>query len=339
MLKGVAVVVSAAAILLSVFHFGAKEEPLKIGYSDWPGWVACEVAAQKGWFEEAGVNVQLIWFEYGPSLEAFAAGNVDAVSMTNGDAMVLGASGKHSKAVVINDYSNGNDMVIGRPGITSVADLKGKKVGVELNLVDHLLLLQALAAHGLEESDVTLVNMPTNDTPQALAARGVDAIAAWNPIAAQTLEQVPGSQPLFTSREVPGLIFDALFVDAGSLATRKEDWEKVASVWFRVVDYIKNPVTQGDAVAIMSARVGTTPERYQRFLDGTYLLDLPGNLRAFEDGTSLASIFGSSATVNRFNVAKKVYDVSQDPRAYFDVGLVRNLSSSEALSGAAAAAP
>lgn len=338
MLKGVAVIVGAAAILLSVFHFGAQEVPLKIAYSDWPGWVAWEVAAQKGWFKEAGVNVELVWFEYGPSLEAFAAGNVDAVSMTNGDAMVLGASGKHSKAVVINDFSNGNDMVIGRPGITSVAELKGRKIGVELNLVDHLLLLKALAAHGLNESDVTLVNMPTNDTPQALAARGVDAIAAWNPIAAQTLEQVPGSQPLFTSREVPGLIFDGLFVDPGSLATRREDWQKVAAVWFRVVDYIKNPVTQGDAVAIMSARVGTTPERYQRFLDGTYLLDFEGNLAAFEDRPSLSSIFGSSATVNQFNVAKKVYEVSQDPRAYFEAELVRGLSAHET-AGAPATAP
>ena len=53
-----------------------------------------------------------------------------------------------------------NDMIVAAPGINSVKDLKGKKIGVELNFVDHLLLLKALEANGMSEADVTLVNMP-----------------------------------------------------------------------------------------------------------------------------------------------------------------------------------
>ena len=60
-------------------------EPLKIGYSDWPGWVAWQVAIEKGWFKEAGVDVEFEWFDYVPSMDAFSAGKVDAVCMTNGD--------------------------------------------------------------------------------------------------------------------------------------------------------------------------------------------------------------------------------------------------------------
>ena len=44
---------------------------LKIAYSDWPGWIAWDVAVQKGWFKEAGVNVELVWFDYVPSMDAF----------------------------------------------------------------------------------------------------------------------------------------------------------------------------------------------------------------------------------------------------------------------------
>lgn len=327
MLKGLSVAAAALALVVSVSQWRSKEvAPLKIGYSDWPGWVAWEVAQQKGWFEEAGLKVELVWFEYGPSLEAFAAGTIDAVSMASGDAMVLGAAGRPSKALVINDYSNGNDMVIGRAGLSSIADLKGKKVGVELNLVDHLLLLKALEIHGLSERDVTLVNMPTNDTPQALAAGGVDAIAAWNPVAAQTLQQVGGSKALFTSREVPGLIYDGLFVDPQQLNERRSDWEKVAQVWFRVVDFIRDPATQAEAVAIMSARVGTTPERYAGFLSGTHLLDLDDNLRVLADNTDLSSILGSSRIVNEFNIAQGVYTRSQDPASYYSIELLEALS-------------
>src|SRR6266550_1724066 len=65
--------------------------PLKIAYSDWPGWTAFEIGIRKGWFKEAGVATDFEWFEYTPSMEAFSAGKVDAVMMTMGDALVTGA--------------------------------------------------------------------------------------------------------------------------------------------------------------------------------------------------------------------------------------------------------
>ncbi|HYQ17831.1 MAG TPA: ABC transporter substrate-binding protein, partial [Polyangiaceae bacterium] len=137
---------------------------LKIAYSDWPGWVAWEIAIQKGWFKEAGVDVEFKWFEYVPSMEAFSAGKVDAVCMTNGDALVTGATGGKSVSVIVNDYSDGNDMIVAKPGITSVAQLKGKTVGVEVGFVDHLLLLHALKSANLKESDVKLKNVKTDET-------------------------------------------------------------------------------------------------------------------------------------------------------------------------------
>lgn len=329
MKKTLSTVLGITVLLTTLGVMGAQAEPLRIAYSDWPGWVAWEVAIRKGWFAEAGVDVEFVWFEYVPSMEAFAAAQVDAVCMTNGDAMVTGAAGKRSKAIVINDYSNGNDMIVARAGINSVADLKGRRVGVEVGFVDHLLVLKALEAHGMEESDVTIVNMPTNDTPQALAAGGVDAIAAWNPVSAQTLWQVPGSQAIFSSREVPGLIYDALYVDRASLARRRAEWLKVVGVWFRIVDFIRDPATQPEALQIMSARVGLEPDRYKKFLDGTHLLDLEGNLRAFRQAPGLESIYGSSEVVNEFNLDKRVYDRSQKSTAFIEPGLVREVAKLE----------
>ena len=111
----------------------AAAEPLKIGYSDWPGWVAWEIAIQKGWFEEAGVDVEFKWFDYVASMDAYAAGQLDAVAMTNGDALVTGTA-RPSVAIIINDFSNGNDMLVATPDIKTVADLKGKKIGVGAGL-------------------------------------------------------------------------------------------------------------------------------------------------------------------------------------------------------------
>ncbi|MBT8439689.1 MAG: ABC transporter substrate-binding protein, partial [Gammaproteobacteria bacterium] len=186
--------VAGLALALSVSMTAQAAEPLKIGYSDWPGWVAWEVAIEKQWFKQEGVDVVFEWFDYVASMDAFAAGKLDAVAMTNGDALVTGATGAKSVMILINDYSNGNDMVVAQPGIDSLKDLKGKKVGVEIGFVGHLLLLNGLEKSGLTEADVELVNVPTNETPQVLASGEVDAVVAWQPSSGQALTLVPGSK-------------------------------------------------------------------------------------------------------------------------------------------------
>ena len=59
----------------------AFSAPLKIGYSDYPGWVAWQVAIDKGWLKEAGVDAEFQWFDYSPSMDAFGAGKIDAIKV------------------------------------------------------------------------------------------------------------------------------------------------------------------------------------------------------------------------------------------------------------------
>ncbi|MHB1236256.1 MAG: ABC transporter substrate-binding protein, partial [Gallionella sp.] len=182
------VTISVIPLAILCAQTSQAAQPLKIGYSDWPGWVAWQVAIDKGWFKEAGVAVDFEWFDYSASMDAFAAGKIDAVTVTNGDALVTGAGGAKSVMIMLTDYSNGNDMIIGKPGIKSLKDLKGKKVAVETGLVEHLLLLDGLKKAGMKESDVTLVNAKTNEMPQVLSSGDVAAVGAWQPIAGQAMK-------------------------------------------------------------------------------------------------------------------------------------------------------
>ncbi len=317
---------SLAVASIVVLPANVLAEPLKIAYSDWPGWSTLDVAKEKGFFKEAGVEVELVWMEYLPSMEAFAAGKVDAVCMTNGDAMVTGATGKPSTCIVLTDYSNGNDKIVAKPGIETFKDLKGKKIALELNLVEHLMLLKALEMNGMKEEDVTIVNTPTNDTPQVLASGGVDAIGAWYPLAGQALKQVAGSKALFSSADAKGLIYDGIFVSKESLASKREDWKKVVSAFDKTVKFIKAPETKDEAVKIMAARVQVDPAEYGANLEGTYLLTLEENVKHLEKKDSLDSVYGSSKVADEFNVKNKVYEQSQEVDAYFDPSLVMELA-------------
>ncbi|MEM0895418.1 MAG: ABC transporter substrate-binding protein [Verrucomicrobiota bacterium] len=299
--------------------------PLKIAYSDWPGWVAWEIAISKGWFKEAGVDVQFEWMDYVGSLEAYGAGKLDACHMTNGDALVIGATAKPSVCILINDYSNGNDMLIAKAGIDTVKDLKGKKVALEEGFVPHLMVLRALEDNGMSESDITIINTPTSDTPQVLKSDEIDAICAWQPSSGTALKQVPGSKPIYTSADAPGLIYDCLFVSPESLKARRADWEKVVKVWYDVVDFIKNEDNTDEVLTILSGRVKVTPDEYEPFLDGTYILSLEEALAVWEKGDGLESVYGSSQVSDDFNVKYKVYDAPVDFGSYLDPSLTRKL--------------
>ena len=314
-----------ALVLLACTAAAPAAEKLTIAYSDWPGWVAFEVAIQKGWFKEAGVDVEFVWMEYGPSMEAFQAGKVDAVTVASGDLLVMAAAGKSAKGILLTDYSNGNDVIVAQPGIASIKDLKGKKVGLELGLVEHLLLLKALELNGMHESEVELVGVPTNDTPQTLASKGVDAIGAWQPIAGAALKQVAGAKPIFTSKDVPGLIYDFVAVSDESLAARRADWAKVVAVWPRIVAFIADPKTQPEAVKLMAGRVGVSPEDYAKLLPGTFLLDAAANRARYAPGTTFESIHHTLKIANAFNRANKVYDAEIDPERFIDATVVQEL--------------
>jgi NitT/TauT family transport system substrate-binding protein len=295
--------------------------PLRIAFSDWPGWTAFEIGIQKGWFKEAGVDVKFDWFEYAPSMDAFTAGKVDAVMMTMGDALVTGAPGARSVAILVTDYSAGNDMIVAKKGIANLKALKGKKVGLEVGLVEHLMLTKALEKNGLKITDVKLVNVPTHQTAQTLASGSVDAIGAWQPNAGQALKGAAGSKAIFTSADMPGLIYDLVCVSPQSLSQRRADWVNFVKVWNRIVAFVKDPANQTEAVKIMAGRAGVPAEEYAKYMPGTHFLTPEEALTRFEPKDTLDSLLGSGKVADDFNVANKVYAKPQPVAAYIDGSL------------------
>jgi NitT/TauT family transport system substrate-binding protein len=135
------------------------------------------------------------------------------------------------------------------------------------------------------------------------------------------MKALPGSHAIYTSAKAPGLIYDVLAVSPASLTSRRADWMKIIAVWDKVVHYIEDPKTQDDAVKIMSARVGLTPEQYKPLIAGTKLLDVAAGKKIFKKGEGLGSLYGSSKIADDFNVANEVYKEHQKIDSYIDPSL------------------
>lgn len=252
---------------------------LKVGVSDWPGWVAWYVAEQKGFFKKHGADVKLVWFaNYSDSIAALSSGQLDANSQTWSDTLGPLAKGVPVKAVLVNDNSAGNDALMVGPKIKSFADLKGKSIALEQFSVSHFVLVTALAKNGLSQKDVKVVNLSAGDAAAAFMSGRVDAAVVWNPWVS-TIEKSGKGRALFTSKDMPGLIPDLLVAQDKAITGKRKELVGVVKAWFDTEKFIRdNP---DEAAKIMAKVVSLKPDEYKVFLPGTRFFDAAANTAAF----------------------------------------------------------
>ncbi len=255
-----------------------------IGFSAWPGWFPWQVAQEQGLFAKNGVNVDLKYFDnYTDSINALSSGAIDANSQTLNDTLSSVSGGAKLSIVLVNDNSTGNDKVIARDGIASIADLKGKKVAVEQGAVDHYLLLLALQSANLTEKDIQLVNLPTDAAAAAFKSGQVDAVAAFAPFTSTALERA-GSRAISTSAEFPGAIPDHLVTSQKLVKDHPKDVQALVNTWFETLTWIKN--NKDAAVKIMAKRGGVSDADYKSYDAGTTIFTRQQNIDAFTPGVT-----------------------------------------------------
>jgi NitT/TauT family transport system substrate-binding protein len=283
--------------------------PIKLGYSAWPGWFPWQVAEEAGIFKDAGVKVELVWFEgYLDSINALASGQLDGNSQTLNDTVGSVAAGSDQVIVLVNDNSTGNDQIIATREIQTVQDLRGKRIGVEVGVVDHFLLLQGLRKAGMTAADVQIVNLETGAAAAAFASGQLDAVGVFAPFTTQALKR-DGSHTLFTSKDYPGSISDHLVVSRKLITDRPADVQKIVDAWFKTLAYMKaNPEK---AVDIMAKRAGVSKEEYRSYEAGTTIFTLPQNVEAFGPGSDFKSLPFAAKEITAFLKGDGL--IKQDP--------------------------
>ncbi|MBA4109810.1 MAG: aliphatic sulfonates ABC transporter substrate-binding protein [Leptothrix sp. (in: Bacteria)] len=310
--------VAVAATLALTAPLPAQAE-VKVGVSDWPGWVAWYVAEQKGFFKKHGADVKLVWFaNYTDSISALSSGQLDANSQTWSDTMGPLAKGLPLKTILVNDNSAGNDAVVVSPKIKSFKDLKGKKIALEEFSVSHFVLATALAKNGMKPSDVKIVNLSAGDAAAAFMTGRVDAAVVWNPWIHQ-IEASGKGKALFTSKDMPGLIPDLLVAQEKAIASKRKDLVGMIKAWFDTVKFIQDK--PAEAAAIMSKVVSLKPDEYPVFLPGTKFFDAAANKAAF-DAKSPQSLPAVAPTIASFLLEHKLIDGKPDASKGIDASLL-----------------
>jgi NitT/TauT family transport system substrate-binding protein len=296
--RSFAILLALATLLLP----GCSRPPaaaLRIGINAWPGHEFLYLAQEKGFYRAEGVEVQIIEFSsLSDCRRAYERGQVDAMAATMVEVLQAREQSTRSPQVVrVVDYSNGADVILARPGINSCAELKGKRIGVELASLGVYVLARGLEMGGLSLADVETVSMDQMAMEEAMRKGELDAIVTYPPASVKLLRDTPAIT-VFSTADIPGEVVDVIAVEAGINAQRPEDVAKLLRAFDRAISYTaQNPT---DAHRIMAKREGITPEEFAEALTkGVKLLTVADQEAYLTPGGKISAVIDASDRILR----------------------------------------
>lgn len=269
--------------LVFVLTFGlsactpAPPEPLRIAAGPFPGYEPLYLARELGLLDENRVRL----VEYAPgsqSLRAYRNGVVDGAALTADEVLLLAREGYNPRIVAVLDYSNGIDVVMARPEIVSLADLRGRRIGVENTALGAYFLSRVLHFAGLTKEDVELVPTELSEHSRAYGDGRVDAVITFAP--QREVLSTLGAHQLFDSSLIPGEIVDLLVVRKRALDDQGESVAHLLTGLFGALEHLKRD--PASSVQRMAPRVSMTDMEFSRALDELELPDLNQNRRLLQ---------------------------------------------------------
>ena len=313
---------SSSASQTTAVSSSTKPKPgttINMGIEPWIGYGPWYVAQAQGCFKKQGINVKIINFGTDAQREAaFVGGKTDVSNMPTHTALLFVQKGVDARAVIAEDVSLTADSVLARPPITSIKQLKGKKVAYEQGTTSDILIHYALAANGMSEKDIQVVPVNASDAGSALIAGRVQAAVTYEPYISTALHQ--GAKRIYAAAADPGLVSDVLVAHSALLKDNPGALVALAKCWGQAIDYYNGNTTQ--AQAIIAKGVGAKPADLATSFKGVKLYSLPDNV------TQLTGPFVNKIApdVQKAALASGFLQKPVDVKALFDASIVKAAS-------------
>ncbi|MGF1548464.1 MAG: putative urea ABC transporter substrate-binding protein [Thiotrichales bacterium] len=302
-----------AILVLSLFvsapAFAQQKDKFRVAWTIYVGWMPWDYGAQSGivkkWADKYGIEIDVVQVnDYVESINQYTAGAFDGCVMTNMDALTIpAAGGVDSTALIVGDFSNGNDGVVLK-GKDTLADIKGQRVNLVELSVSHYLLARALDTVGLAERDLTVVNTSDADIVSAWAAPDVTAVVTWNPLLSE-IAATPASHKVFDSSRIPGEIIDLMVVNTETLQANPKLGQALTGAWYEIMATMSGSDATATAAREAMAKASGT--------------DLAG----FDAQLATTKMFYKAADAVTFTTSAKLLETMENVAKFsFDHGLL-----------------
>lgn len=239
--------------------------PLQLATNVWPGYEPFYLAEELGYLDKDIVRLA----EYTSASEvmrAYRSGRVDLAALTLDEALLLNESAA-AQIILLLDISNGADAILGVAAVNTLADIKGKRVGVEGSALGAFFVGEALKYAQLRREDVQIVPLSADEHESAFLNGKVDAVVTFEPIRGHLLRS--GAHVLFDSAQIPGKIADVLVVRPSVLSRQRASVQAVVDAWFKVLRHIERDYD--NSLQRMNARLQLEPSDLRAAYQGILL--------------------------------------------------------------------
>jgi NitT/TauT family transport system substrate-binding protein len=293
LLRTLAVIVAVFALATAcdnrALQKDSSDRKFRIGLGPWIGFGPLYLAQEKGFFKEAGLEVELIVLTgIAERNSALKSGRIDALAAPV-DYFVLSAGNRLETTIAMAiDESVGGDGIVARKEITRIEDLRGKRVAFQRGLPSEFFVRALLQQHGISMKELQTVDMETDQAGAAFIAGSIDAAAVWEPWLTKAREQ-GGGHVLASTKEFPNLIVDCLAFNQQRLARDKAGAQAVVAAIFKAIEYWK--AHSEEANAIMAPHFQIDAKKYGVILSGARFCDVPRNREFFGTTEAPGPIF------------------------------------------------
>ena len=321
---------AAAAVLMLILSGCAAPwqmqkpagKPLVLAIDQWPPEWYVDIASEKGYFARENVSVQIIktGTDNG-AIDLFQANrSIDCIVMAPTDLFHLRENGVMAKAIFPTDGSIGSDVLVSNPNITSISQLRGKRVGYdEFDSYGHIFVAMLLAKYNLSESDAQMQVIAAEDVPAAIKDGQLDAGYTYEPAKFEALAD--GDRELGNSTELPPMIFDFMACRQKTIDERPGDVQKFVDAWFTAKEFEKE--SPGGARDMMALANHMPVDDIESYYAGNHFYGLDDGREAFF-ATNPEGIVSAINITGKFVLVRGEASGGADPEELVDGSFLQN---------------
>ncbi len=295
----------AVLVLILTSLVACSEKPqdaLRISAVLWPGYEPLFLAKRLGFFDDQPIQI-VDYLSNTDAMQAFHNQKLEAGAFTLDEALNLLGQGDDIQIILVLDISNGGDVIIATPNISSINQLKDKRIAVEENAVGGFILARALAINNMNYNDVITVPISPMEQETEFTNKNIDAAVSFDPYRTHLIKK--GYKEIFNSSEIPNEIIDVLVIRTDYLTQNPEIIQTLTNAWFKALNYQKQHPRESAKLSIN--RFNTTVDDY---LAGLSRLHFPNRN---ENKTLLTASTSSlmQTSLNFFPIMKNLGSLSK----------------------------
>ncbi|MDQ0891781.1 NitT/TauT family transport system substrate-binding protein [Paenibacillus sp. V4I9] len=300
----------------------ADDKALTVTLPTWPGYGPLFLAKEKGFFKQRGVNIDLTIIDgLGERKQALAGGKVQGMATATDVTVSVAASYVPLGIVWVFDDSYGGDGILAKKEIASPADLKGKKIALEVGSTSHIFLLKVLEKAGLSDKDVEIVQMSAGDAGAAFVAGKVDAAVTWEPWLSKGT--AAGGKVLVSSKDLTGIIVDSVSFASDVIKNQPEKMKAFVAAMNDAMVYWK--ANDSESIKIMANGLKMSEEEFKATVGSLKFYGLEDNKVQMGTADKPGPIYSTAKSAADFYFSKKLIEKAPDVNQLIVPSFVREL--------------